>query len=523
MSFNRWLKLRVKKFIKSEQCLVLLYGHFLGLLVALAFPPTGVWPLVWVTSIFFCRFFLEAKPARRPVDYAIFFASFVFSVQLWGFYWISYTLHEFGNVPWVLAVLGVMTLFLFLSSIAALFGWTWGKLRKRVPAKFTHLALGLLLVVWESVDVRIFPWTFAQSVGSDPILLSSAYYFDTVGWSFLLLFFALAGAWIWEMPDIRKRAAALALLIGAVFGPAYYAGIHAQRFLKNKFHDRQPVALLQGNVGNYEKKLAKTGDYPTVENVISIHRDLIETAAIYFHSEYELKGRVPWIIWPETSFPGSPMTNERHQEILKNFVRLTGGLHVVGTYDHGEVEVGSEKQDVDFNIAALFQEREGLVARYRKRTRVPFGEYVPGDRFYPWIYRKVPSLVHFGAGDHWDLLAHTDPNGPVFIPVVCYEVLFPGLMDAFYAEARNRYPGRELVIVNPTNDSWYGPTSELFTHSLLARWAAVRHGLPLLRSTNTGISQVVAPWGEVMATGPRNVEWLILGELPVTRAFLPKP
>ncbi len=522
MLFNRWQKSLVKKLIKSERLITALYAHFLGVLVALGFPPTGVWPLVWVAGIFVCRFFLEESPQRKSKDYAVFFATFVFSVQLWGFYWIAYTLKEFGGLPWAASIPVVLTLFATLSLLAAFFGFLWGRYRLKIIPRYRFLGLAALLIVWESIDPRVFPWTFAQSVGSDPILLSSAYYLGTIGWSFLILFFAIGGALILEIENSRKRALYFVILSALIFVPAYWAGSCAQKNLKAEFKERQPVALLQGNVGNFEKKLAKTGDTPTIENVLAIHRNLIETAAIFFQSEYDLAGREPWIIWPETSFPGSPLNNERHAEFMKNFVLLTGGLHVVGTYEHGDVQLGGETQDVDFNIAALFHEKVGLVSRYRKRTRVPFGEYVPGERFYPWIYRKIPSLVHFGAGYEWDLLAHPDPKGPVFIPLICYEVLFPDLVDSFYKEALKLYPGREIILVNPTNDSWYGPTSELFTHSLLARWSAVRRGIPLLRATNTGLSQVIAPWGEVLATGPRNTEWVILGELPVRKALLVK-
>jgi apolipoprotein N-acyltransferase len=407
-----------------------------------------------------------------------------------------------------------------LSCLAGLFGWLWGKYRARIPRAWQPLALAGWLILWELVDVRIFPWTFVQGTGSDPILLSATYYLDTWGWSLLLLAFSILGVKILDL-GLKKRVVGFSVLVIFTFAPLYLLGRKAQSVLKAEYHDRQPVALLQGNVGNYEKKLSKSGDYPTIENVLAIHRNLVETAAIFFHSEYDLKGREPWIVWPETSFPGSPLTNERHQEIMKNFVLLTGGLHVVGTYEHGVVQVGGENQEVDFNIAALFHEKTGLVARYRKRVRVPFGEYVPGDEYYPGVYRAIPSLVHFGAGAEWDLLAHADPNGPVFIPLVCYEVLFPKLVDSFYREARKKYPGRDLVMVNPTNDSWYGSTSEVFTHSLLARWSAVRHGLPLLRATNTGLSQIIAPWGEVLATGPRNAEWVVIGEVPVKKAFKP--
>ncbi len=494
-----------------------LFGHLLGILIALGFPPSGIWPLTWFAGILVFRFFLDRN--LKAKDYAQFFFSFVFSVQLWGFYWLAYTLKEFGGLAWPVSIFVVIALFAAGAGIAALFAWLWPRLRDRFSSRYSIPLLAVYLSLWELVDFRLFPWTWAQSVGSNETLLASVHYLKTAGWNLIFLAFCSLGAYFLSLPDIRRRSLALSSLILLTFGSTFGLGIVARKKLNEKFSDRQPVALLQGNVGNYDKKMAKTGDYPTIENVLAIHRDIVETAAIFFRSEYELKGREPWVIWPETSFPGSPLSNARHQEVMKNFALLTGGLHIVGTYEKGTTPVGDQNLNVDFNIAAFFHESHGFLARYRKIVRVPFGEYVPGDHFYPEIYEAIPSLVHFGAGDSYVGFAHPDPSGPVFVPLVCYEILFNGLVDDFVQEVRKRYPGREVVLVNLTNDSWYGPTSEPFTHSLLSRWAAVRQGLPLLRPTNTGISQIIAPWGEVLGTGPRNSTWVVLGEVPVEKAF----
>jgi apolipoprotein N-acyltransferase len=506
---------------------LLLYAAFLAVVVALGFPPAGVWPLTWIACALFVKTALSPELMQDRKNAALFWGAFVTFVNVFGFYWISYTLHEFGGLPWIASVPLMLLAFAIIGSNAGLFGYLWpwfdGWVDRKWPAKLPRvpqlLKFALWLSLYELLDLRVFPWTWAQSVGSDKWLLATVSTLDTWGWSLVFLAFILSAAWIlgrWQGKALALRLGGLVLL---VFAPLYGLGAWKMAQFHKRFPDRQPVALVQGNVGNYQKKLTKLGVEPTIRNVLAIHRDLIEKIAIRFAAEgsAEEKGPEPWIVWPETSYPGFPLQVPSSAQVLKNWVLLTRGLHIVGTYEQGSIELAGRDFDVDFNIAALFHERSGYSGHYRKRIRMPFGEYIPGDLFFPDAYELLPAVNHFGAGEKFQALPHPDPAGPVFVPLICYEVLFAGFMDDFVAQARLDYPGRPLVLVNLSNDSWYGPTSEPYTHSLLSRWSSARQELPMLRPTNTGFSQVIAPWGEILEQGPRDEAWVVFGQLPVER------
>lgn len=506
-----------------------LFAHLLGLLTALGFPPFDIWPLTWIAGAGVVWLFLSHSQISDRKRLAWIFANYSFAVNFYGFYWIAYTLQEFGGLPWVVAVIVTLLLFAALASVAGFFGWIWPWLAaktsrgpfSKIPRSFF---LALLFVLWNACDLRAFPWVHAQSVGSDRFLLATVSVLDTWGWSLIyLLFVMLLGTWAHQATTLSRTLVLKGLsLFVAIFAPLYALGSWKLGRFAREFPARQPVALLQGNVGNYQKKLTKLKVEPTVRVVMGIHRDLVEEASIRF-SQNSAPGAAnaePWIFWPETSFPGMPLQDIASAEALKNFVGLSRGLHVVGAYEEGEIMLAGASKRVDFNIAALFHEKQGFVARYRKRIRVPFGEFIPGDEFFPQAYQWLPGVNHFGRGEAFEALPHPDPSGPVFIPLICYEILFESFVDAFVEEVSLKYPGREIVLVNPTNDSWYGPTSEPFQHSLLARWAAARKSFSLLRPTNTGFSQVVAPWGEALATGPRDESWVIFGDLPVRKIQL---
>ena len=502
-------------------------------LVALGFPPFGLWPLTWVGFALFAvplfklgaGSFASEESQKLIRASARWFGIFIFSTTLFGFYWIAYTLHEFGNLPWIVAALVTLLIFAVSSLYSVFMGYVWGKITLEwLPKRSIRPTLPQLfflffvwLVSWDAFDFRIFPWNPAMSVGSDKFLLASVYTLKDWGWRLIFCIWVAGAAKLWMECQRVARPKQFWLREGVVtlfvFVGAYVAGYAAYRDLNLKYSQRQPVTLLQGNVGNYEKKLVKLNVMPTVRAVLQIHKQLVEQIP----KSAATSGPVPerWVFWPETSFPGFPIEDPQAKFLLQDWAAQTGGLHMVGAYENAPQMFAGEETRLDFNVVALFHEKSGLVKHYRKRIRVPFGEYIPFDEYFPGLYKLLPAVNHFGKGDDFVPLAHPDPKGPVFIPFVCYEVLLHSYVDESLKVAREKYPGRPLIFVNPTNDSWYGPTSEPFQHSLLARWSMVQHGIPALRPTNTGLSQVIAPWGEVLSVGARDESLIVNGALPV--------
>lgn len=482
-------------------------------LVALGFPPFDLWPLTWIGYGYFLWQILQVAPGRASSKrVGLFFFVYSFAVTLFGFYWLGYTLHEFGALSWPVAAIATLAIFALTSALSFLFGWAWPRLAAFVPLRWLPLALAFWTLVLDSIDLRLFPWSVVQANGVDVTLLASVYWLGTMGWR--VLFFG-AGAFFIARPS-RSRAV-VALVVPLAIG--YACGFGARASLEKRYPARQPVTLLQGNIGNYEKKLSKLGVMPTVLNVLRIHDDLIGRV-VAEHPPGPKGSPEPWIFWPETSFPGFPTQDPMQRDWMRRQLDRTRGLHILGAYESGDVKEGDRTLRLDFNVVALFHESVGPVDLYRKRVLLPFGEFIPCGDSCPSLYRLLPAVNHFGRGEEFRPLAHPDPQGPVFVPLVCYEVLFPSFVRGFVKEAAQRYPGRPLILVNPANDSWYGPTSEPSQHSLLARWEVAKQGIPMLRPTNTGLSQVIAPWGEVLSQGPSDETTFISGELPVERVQL---
>jgi apolipoprotein N-acyltransferase len=122
---------------------------------------------------------------------------------------------------------------------------------------------------------------------------------------------------------------------------------------------------------------------------------------------------------------------------------------------------------------------------YNKIHLVPFGEYIPFRLFFKNMAQFI-SKADFSSGKNNEVM--TLPNLGHVLPLICYEVLFSG-------EVRKRISNKTRLIINITNDAWFGSTIGPYQHFALAKIRAVELGIPLVRVANTGISALISPYG----------------------------
>jgi apolipoprotein N-acyltransferase len=212
------------------------------------------------------------------------------------------------------------------------------------------------------------------------------------------------------------------------------------------------------------------------------------------------------LIWPESAFP---FLLHRDQRAL---AQIAGLLPSGTTLITGAARVEEPLFDGSyrfFNSIQALASDGSLIATYDKVHLVPFGEYFPA--IFDQLLRSVGlrEFVHvpggFEAGTRRSVL-HV-PGLPPIAPGICYEAIFPGAVT----------PGIGMagLILNVTNDAWFGDTPGPRQHFAQARLRAVEEGLPLVRAANTGISAVVDPYGRIVSSLPVGVEGLIDSGLPV--------
>ena len=210
-------------------------------------------------------------------------------------------------------------------------------------------------------------------------------------------------------------------------------------------------------------------------------------------------GSVPDVtIWPETAVPAVLDGSEAVVRALKRAVPRDGVLitGAVRSTSRGVVPRGLWN-----SVVAVTH--KGIIASYDKHHLVPFGEYVPARKYLP--ITKV-------TGGRTDFLSGPGPRSvkvlgvPVFSPLICYEVIFPGAAVA--TGSRPRW------LLNLTNDAWFGNSAGPHQHLAAARLRAVEEGLPLVRAANTGVSAIIDPWGRTLARLPLGQRGAIQRLLP---------
>jgi apolipoprotein N-acyltransferase len=503
--------------VKNHKWQIIFRSFFPAALLAAAFPTLNFWPLAFVA---FAVLSNELLKNYTLTESALYLGGFSFFCNLIGFYWISYTLREFGNFSWFLSVPITLIFFLLLSFVSAFYGFIWAKLRSHIQSpQLLILALALFYCFWDRFDLRLFPWSPFMALGSQQYLLASVGVLGNWGWRILFFTLSLLLFGVWRNRGHRLFSALSLILFFLFLLIPFILGSQQIHSLKQKYSLRQPVAILQGNIGNFEKR-TQMGLEPTTQNVLRIYETLIEEASIRLaplsKSDENQLGVEPWYFWPETALPAYPMVERDIQKKLDYWANLSRGLHLIGSYHQGREKFHSREINLDYNITLLLHESAGFMGFYKKQLRLAFGEYFPGDQYLEHIYEWVPAVNHFGRGYKNEVLLHPDPSGPAFVSLICYEVLSDSLVTGFIDEVEKKNPGRDIVLYNPTNDSWFGASLEPFIHARLSQWQAARVAKPMVRATNTGISMVIAPWGEVLNEGPLFKEVVVYGELPVT-------
>jgi len=213
---------------------------------------------------------------------------------------------------------------------------------------------------------------------------------------------------------------------------------------------------------------------------------------------------VTHLIWPESAFPfflvREPDALARISALLPDrTVLITGAVRPAETMPNQAIKHA-------YNSVYVIDHRGSVLSVYDKVHLVPFGEYLPFqstlEGFGLMQLTKLPG--GFVPGDRRRTLAV--PGAPAFLPLVCYEIVFPG-----ETVPKSERPGWML---NLTNDGWFGMSSGPYQHMQQARLRAIEQGLPLVRAANTGISAVVDPVGRVVASLPLGTEGVLDSSLP---------
>ncbi len=409
-------------------------------------------------------------------------------------YWIYSTMRQYGGVS---APLGVLILILF-SMYLALYHGAFGLVISLLARQSQSDRLALLLApaAWVALELartRItgFPWDLLGISQVDNVSLARiATTTGVYGISFeiMVVNVALAAAFLVRR---EKRRPLLLAALGAI------VVLQSARWIELPPSPPDHTALLiQENVPVLDNA-DWTREYfdDTLQDLTSISLTAeLQNSAVQNRSAGNLQ-RPSLIAWPESPAPfytTDPIFRGAVTELAREAQTwiVAGSL---GTGRTGQPAAGGAAQI--FNSASLISPGGDWVARYDKVHLVPFGEYVPFRRLFSFAAGLTSQVGDFSHGTSREPLNAGGTKLGVFI---CYESIFPD-------EVRQLAANGAQVLLNISNDGWYGDSGAYAQHLKQARMRAIENGRWLLRDTNTGVTASIDPYGRVVASAPRKI------------------
>jgi len=391
-------------------------------------------------------------------------------------YWTALVVIQYGGLALPVGILVMVALCLAFSVFHALFGWGVG----RLAVAFGPAGLLGAPFLWTGLEYArthtffSFPWTLLGYSQQGALPFAQVASITAVyGVSFLVCSVSTLLAYAAVAPRRAAQRTALssmALLVGAAWG---WGSWQMHRPIAET--GRVTVGLVQGGVRQEDKWVP---EYASAN--VGRHLQLTARAA-------DAGARL--VVWPESAVPFVFDEDQALAGLLRDTVRRRGIYLFFGNDDVGPPSPEGRRIYVG---AKLLDPSGELVARYHKMHLVPFGEYVPlqtlftlGGRF---TAKLVQEVSDFTPGTEATIGVVDGHRVGGFI---CYEAIFPSLVRRFAV-------GGAELLVNITNDAWYGTTSAPHQHLAMVAFRAIENGRYLVRAANTGITAVVDPRGRVL-------------------------
>jgi apolipoprotein N-acyltransferase len=461
--------------------MVRLYDIFLallsGVLLTLGFPPFDLYPLAWFGLLPLFIALLEKK-----VIVSFYLGTLTGLVYFLGtVYWVFNSIYYYGNLPTITGLLLVLTLCLYLGLYVGMFSAFFNFLsrKSRLPAVLTVPLLWVTLEYGRTYALTGFPWAvLGYSQHSFLPLIQISDVTGVYGVSFLVaacngLLYEIAVLWPrrrskmplsagWPVP-VSIVVFVFILSISLAYGSWRLNAPEESKTIR--------VSVIQGNI-EQRKKWDKR-----------FEREVIDT---YKRLSIMARKDVPELmVWPESALPfvfghDRPLTEE-----FKDFQKGLGTYLLFGSVT--SKASGAEEQSLA-NSAVLVSSEGGVVSVYDKIHLVPYGEYVPLKRVFPFIKKLTAGIGDFIPGQ--ETVVMETPFARIG-NLICYEIIFPGLVRKFTHNGAN-------LLVTITNDAWFGRTSAPFQHFSMAVFRAVENRVPVIRSANTGISGIIDAKGMII-------------------------
>jgi apolipoprotein N-acyltransferase len=443
-----------------------------GILYWASFPGVELWPLAlvaWVPLV-------VALHRQRAWRAALLGGTAGLTMNVAGHVWLMQMLQTFSGFPSALCFLFLVIICSYQGGRIGFQGWLYARgVERGWPREVTFAAA---FVAAELLYPVLFPWYFSATMHRVPVLSQ----LGDVGGPILVGLVVVApnvalGEIAIALLERRRWPLRTAIVAGAVLAVALVYGAVRVRSVDaaTAAAPGATVGVVQANMGLFEKR-------QRFDEGIRRHLRLSEEAR---------RQGADFLVWSETSAMHA-VRDESYRAELQTLGKRIGLPAIFGSVIIKPVP--DEREYVLYN-SAVSTDGEGFVSgRYDKEYLLTFGEYLPFGEEFPILYKWSPNSGHFTPGTSLEPLVlpvHGDAH-PV-TALICYEDILPRFTNAAVRH------GRPDLMVNLTNDAWFGDTAEPWEHLALAQMRSIEHRRYLVRGTNSGVSAVIDPVGRVIA------------------------
>ncbi len=472
--FVRWNYRHIKT---RESRTALFLSCFAWGLYALAYPPMPLGPAALLILVPW--FIVLNRFNRGQAMFATFWSGMLYNTI--NYYWIYNVMHV-ETAPSGLILLGLFLLIAFFSAYNTLAGFVY-TLAKDAPVKIRTVLLILFPVFYAGLEMTrtygdfAFPWSHLGYVfGNSLELLQMLPYIGIFGYTILVIASNQAVAQtLCKVQDIKKAIPVLAVplsifVVLLIQGSIVLSKTEAQPFYNADAEGNPSIALVQPSIAQGAKWSKERFDR-IVDKTLGMVNDSI-------------KEHADLIVLAETAIPDhirrQPGVIERLHEVAdhKNAQLLVGAL------DYRRNPRGSIRKFDVYNASFLFSPGvPSFPERYIKKHLVPFSERIPFDEIFP-----ILNYVDLGEGDFVAGKETPVYQPSLWTPYICYDAIFGDLV-------REAIRSGSRLMVNITNDGWFGRSTAPYQHLNLIRYRAIENGMPVARLANSGVSAFIDQYG----------------------------
>ncbi len=469
----------------GEAALRLGLGALAGTLYFLGFAGFDLWWFAPVALVPLLEAIRRARTGRQA-----FAAGMVAGMvtHLGGYYWLVGTLRNFGGFSLPVALFFDAALCSWGALSFAILSWMLKRWWMAGGRPFPSAPIALVAI--EHAYPLLFPSYLANSFWRFPVLIQVADIGGPLLLSAVVACFSTA-LWLlvrWKAAREPFPRAAVGTAAASVLAVAAY-GLYRIDAVDAAQETAEPlrVGVVQVDMGTYQKR----------EDPEEGHRRHIVDSLPLQEAGADL------LVWPESALvglvPHEPGSDVRDLVLRRPDVEgevttptLFGALRM-------ERRGGRDRY---YNTAFLADAAGRIVASYDKTYLLAFGEYIPFGETFPWLYDMSPNSGRFTPGTRISALPF---RGRRIGVMICYEDVLPGFVRKLMSAADPH------LLVNVTNDAWFGDTVQPEIHLALSVFRAVEHRRWMVRATNSGVSAIVDPVGRVVARTGQMTRETILG------------